>query len=126
MLHSDGRIETDIYYKDTNSHDYLHYNSHHPEHVKKNIPYTLAKKIIVFCSSCFVDKRLDELRRSLLACGYPANVINKGFHNARLQGPAPDPNSKKRPLPFVTTYNSNLDSRKILSTSKELLSKVTD
>ena len=33
---SDGKIETDIYYKDTNSHDYLHYNSHHPEHVKNN------------------------------------------------------------------------------------------
>ena len=70
--------------------------------------------------------RLDELRRSLLACGYPAHVINRGFHNARLQGPAPDPSKKKKALPFVTTYNSNLDSRKILSTSKELLSNICD
>ena len=126
MLHSDGKIETDIYYKDTNSHDYLHYSSHHPEHVKNNIPYTLAKKIIVFCSSRFVDMRLEELRKSLLACGYPAHVISKGFHNAKLQGPAPDPSKKKKSLPFVTTYNSNLDSRKILSTTKGLLSNVRD
>ena len=126
MLYSDGKIETDIYYKDTNSHDYLPYNSHHPEHVKKNIPYTLAKKIIVFCSSQFVDIRLEELRKSLLKCGYPAHIISRGFHNARLQGPAPDPSKKKKALPFVTTYNSNLDSRRILSTSKELLSNIND
>ena len=126
MLYSDGTIETDIYYKETNTHDYLHYNSHHPEHVKNNIPYTLAKKIVVFCSSRFVEMRLAELRASLLACGYPAYIINKGFHNARLQGPAPDPSKKKKALPLVTTYNSNLDSRRILSTSKELLSNVRD
>ena len=28
--HEDGNIETDVYYKETNSHDYLDYHSHHP------------------------------------------------------------------------------------------------
>ena len=102
------------------------YNSHHPPHVKNNIPYTLAKKIIVFCSSRFVEKRLDELRTSLLACGYPSHIIEKGFHNARLQGPAPDPKFNKKALPMVSTYHSNLDSKKIIATSRELLSKAKD
>ena len=39
-----GDILTDIYYKATNTHDYLSYDSHHPQHVKDNIPYVLAKK----------------------------------------------------------------------------------
>ena len=39
---------TDIFYKDTNSHFYLDYHSHHPSHMKDNIPYSLAKKLICF------------------------------------------------------------------------------
>ena len=34
ILHQNGRLETDIFYKETNSHDYLNYFSHHPEHIK--------------------------------------------------------------------------------------------
>ena len=49
ILHQNGRLETDIFYKETNSHDYLNYFSHHPKHTKQNIPYNLAKRIIVFC-----------------------------------------------------------------------------
>ena len=37
ILHQNGRLETDIFYKETNSHDYLNYFSHHPEHTKQNI-----------------------------------------------------------------------------------------
>ena len=49
-LHQNGRLETDIFYKETNSHDYLNYYSHYLEHTKQNIPYNLAKLIIVFVS----------------------------------------------------------------------------
>ena len=38
ILHSDRTIETDIYYKDTNAHDYLPYDSAHPDHSKDNVP----------------------------------------------------------------------------------------
>ena len=43
-------ISTDIFYKETDSHFYLDYHSHHPQHIKDNIPYGLAKKIVVFVS----------------------------------------------------------------------------
>ena len=45
ILHPSGKIETDIYYKPTNNHFYLDFNSHHPNHTKSNIPYNLAKRI---------------------------------------------------------------------------------
>ena len=56
ILHNSGTIDTDIYYKPTNTHDYLHYDSHHPSHIKQNIPYNLAKKIIVFTSDSKKEK----------------------------------------------------------------------
>ena len=111
-----------IYYKDTNSHDYLQYDSHHPEHTRKNIPFNLAKKIIVFCSNSETEKeRLSELKTNLLKCKYPEHVIGKAFHNAKLQGPSPNPNTKKNILPFVTTYHSNLDSKRTVSLCNDLL-----
>ena len=37
ILHEDNSVETDIYYKPTNTHDYLPYNSDHHDHTKNNI-----------------------------------------------------------------------------------------
>ena len=51
-----GRVKTNVFYKVTNAHDYLPYDSHHPTHVKNNIPYVLAKRIIVFTT----DSELQE------------------------------------------------------------------
>ena len=48
ILHRDGSVETDVFYKTTNSHDYLPSNSHHPKHTRENVPYNLAKRIVVF------------------------------------------------------------------------------
>ena len=48
ILHSDRTIDIDIYYKDTNTHDYLPYDSAHPAHFRDNVPYNLAKRIIIF------------------------------------------------------------------------------
>ena len=50
FLEQNGRLETDIFYKETNSYDYLYYFSHHLEHTKQSIPYNLAACIIVFVS----------------------------------------------------------------------------
>ena len=97
ILHTNSNtIETDIYYKITNSHGYLPFNSDRPEHIKKNIPFNLAKKIITFVSNDEkVEYRLNELKEWLLNCGYPINTINKSFHNAKLQGPRPRTNTKR-------------------------------
>ena len=67
ILHEDMTVETDIYYKLTNAHDYLPYDSTHPEHIKNNLPYNLTKRIIVFISKPRkVQLRLEELKRYLI------------------------------------------------------------
>ena len=120
ILHQDGRIETDIYYKDTNTHDYLDYHSSHPKHVKDNIPFTLAKKIHVFCSDPVTeDNRLEELRQHLLKCNYDPRIIDRGFRNAFLQGPAP-PKADKN-ITFVSTFSPNYDIHHVTKKAQKLL-----
>ena len=123
ILHQNGWLETD--YKETNSHDYLNYFSHHPEHTKQNIPCNLAKRLIVFVSDEEkMNERLSELRTWLLSCSYPLAIIDKAFVNAKLQGPAPK--KEEIVILFVSTHYSNLDSKCISITTNSLLSNVKD
>ena len=127
ILHENGKVDTDIYYKETNTQDYLNYQSHHPIHVKKNIPYNLAKRIIVFVSNeKTMNYRLKELKEWLINCNYPESIINKAFHNAKLQGPAPNPENDKETIPYVTTYFTNYCSRNIVNTANECFKNSND
>ena len=63
ILHSDNTAEGHIYYKDTNAHNYVPYNSAQQKHCKDNLPYNLAKCIIVSVSNDEkVEMRLEELK----------------------------------------------------------------
>ena len=125
ILDNDGRIETDIYYKPTNSHKYLDYHSFHPTHCKNNIPYALAKRIIVFVTNTTkMEYRLDQLRCWLRKCNYPNNVIEKGIHNARLQGPGFPPKMKNDSIPFVSTLMSNYNADSMVNSIRTQISSV--
>lgn len=126
ILTERNEIETDIYYKSTNSHDYLNYDSDHPEHTKENIPFNLAKRIICFVSNeDNMKKRLNELREFLKDNNYPNEVIEKGIFKAKLQGPAPKPLTTST-LPFVTTNFSNIKMDHIVSKANSLLKNTTN
>ena len=72
LLHENCYVESDIFYEETNNHDYLNYDSHHPNHMKYNIPFSFTNRILVFVSDeQKVALRLKELRIWLLNCGYP-------------------------------------------------------
>ena len=75
-LHSDNTVETYIYNKDTNAHNYL-CDSAHPKYCKDNLLYNLAKRITVFASNDEkVEMILKELKNWLKDCNYPDDVIN--------------------------------------------------
>ena len=119
--HRDGTIETDVFYKSTNIHDYLDYFIHHPKNVKDNITFNLAKRITIFCSDLIVEKqRLKGLRHWLLTCDYPEKLINVKFFKAKLQGPAPNPETPKVVIPFFTTHFSNCVAHNIIEATKSL------
>ena len=125
-LNDDGDIWTDVFYKPTNTHEYLNYQSHHPTHVKNNIPCCLAKRIVVFTSKeDSMKKNLDDLRRWLLNCGYPSEVIDKGIYNAKLQGPAP-PKDITKIIPLISPYNNNYNNSSVLQATKSFIRQAKD
>ena len=124
LLHENGYVETDTFYKKTNTHYYLNYHSHHPNHIKYNISLNLGKHILVFVSDeQKVALGLKELRKWLLNCGYPETVIDESFFNAKLQGPANKPANSKSILPLVSTYYSNFDMRNIIKSINQKLNQ---
>ena len=69
-----------MYYKDTNTHDYLPYDSAHPESCRKNISYNLAKRIIIVVTELEkVKLRLNKLKILLKSNKYPDYIISSAF-----------------------------------------------
>jgi hypothetical protein len=122
MVDQDGITYTDVFYKPTNSHDYLHFDSFHPNHTLQNIPFCLAKRIVVFCSDGDVmEERLSEMKQLLIACKYPTKVIEKGIFNAKLQGPAPPKTNRDNIITYTHQNMSNFKFNHILTTASNLL-----
>ena len=58
----EGVIETDLFVKPTDSHQYLQSSSCHPFHCKKGIPYSQALRLNRICSETnSFDKRCNDL-----------------------------------------------------------------
>ena len=112
LYKENNSLKTDIFYKKTDSHDYLPFGSCHPRHTKQNIPYTLARMI---CS--IVDDplrklyRLEELKFWLLKSGYEEDIIDsktnmlKNICTSDLRKKVVR-EKEKQPLIFVQTRNS--------------------
>ena len=73
----------DIFYKDTDTREYLPFNSCHVHHVKINIPYNLCRSICTIVEDRdIMYERLYDLKTNLIKCRYPINVINSAIHKA--------------------------------------------
>ena len=75
VINESGKLETDVYVKPTDSHQYLHYSSCHPSGCKKSIPYSIpyaqAMRLRRNCSkTCFFEKRVLNLYNYLTERGY--------------------------------------------------------
>ena len=110
ILNSKNEISTDVHYKDTNTHDYLPCGSVHPESCEKNVPYNLAKRIILFVTDPEkVELRLNKLRIWLKSNKYPDHIISNAFYNTKLLGPAPKPKNNFKNIHFVASFHKDTD-----------------
>ena len=74
----EGVIETDLYVKPTDSHQYLQSSSCHPFHCKKGIPHSQALRLNRICSETnSFDKRCNDLEIFLLERGYSSTLVRK-------------------------------------------------
>ena len=83
VKNQNGKIETDIFYKETDSRQYLLFYSCHPRHTKVNIPYNLARRIRTIVSDdTTLNNRMEELKCFLNKEKYPEQVIDYGVKRA--------------------------------------------
>ncbi len=81
-----GRIWTDLYCKPTDSHNYLHFTSAHPEHNKLSLPYSQYLRLKRICS-----RDEDFLRHSQMITfhfvrrGYPKKLLRKAFDKVNVR-----------------------------------------
>jgi hypothetical protein len=80
MENVNGQLFTKVYHKPSYEPYYLPFNSVHPMHIKKNIPFTMLYRAIKYCSTfqTYLDER-EKLRMALLLNKYPGDFINKQF-----------------------------------------------
>ena len=83
IIQNEGDISVDIYYKTTDTHQYMPFNSCHPRHIKTNIPYNQARRICTIVEDPNTrKKRLKELYGFLRNRGYPDTLIKSGIQKA--------------------------------------------
>ncbi len=106
------KIETDIFYKQTDTHQYLNFHSCHPKHTKKGVPFNLARRICTIVSDATLrNKRLEELQNFLVKQRYPIELIKNGISRAKDITVTELRNIKDRStenvIPLVITQNPN-------------------
>jgi hypothetical protein len=74
----DDKLFTSVYHKLSYEPYYLPFNSTHPMHMKKNIPFTMLLRAIRYCSTfeAYLDE-CDRLRMALLLNKYPGKFIDQ-------------------------------------------------
>ena len=75
---------TDLYRKETDKIQYLLPSSCHPSHIFKNVPYSLALRLVRICSDkSDLEKRLEELKNMLKSRNFNTNIINAAITKAK-------------------------------------------
>ena len=71
VIYNNGVIETDLYTKPTDKHQYLFRTSCHPQGCKKSIPYAQALRLRGICSTSEAfEQRAADLTKFLVYRGY--------------------------------------------------------
>ncbi|CAF2019617.1 unnamed protein product [Rotaria magnacalcarata] len=82
----DGQLYTAVFQKPSYEPYYLPFNSIHPLHMKKNIPFAMLLRAIRYCSTfeSYLNER-EKLRMVLLLNKYPNKIVDEQFNNMLLK-----------------------------------------
>ena len=79
---------TDLYCKATDCHQYLHYESCYPDHMKKSSVYSQGLRIKRLCSdSERLQQHLSSLKGWFCERGYPEDIIDEQLQRVKSRGP---------------------------------------
>ena len=108
-----SNIETDIFYKPTDSKSYLLFSSCHTKHTKTNIPFSLARRLkLIISNPNTLQIRFEELIEFLRNQGYPLSLITRGIEKANaldrgelLNQTQNNKSNQKNIIPLINTHN---------------------
>ena len=76
-----GKLETKVYRKPTDTFSYLHPKSFHPPHTKNSIIYSQALRYNRICTSQQDrEKQTKELKQAFSSLGYKDNIVDQIFY----------------------------------------------
>jgi len=125
-------VYTELYTKDTDTHNYLHYTSSHPAHCKKGGPYGEFLRIRRNCHKLEdFEKHSNARKQDYLRRGYPTNVLDTALDKARhcdrkelLKEKPKDMTKNRDRIPLIVTFNpANPNLRKIIDKHWHLVEK---
>ena len=112
---SGTNISTDLYTKPTDSHNYLYYDSAHPQRCKDSIPYSQFLRIRRICTlNEDFDRNVIELCKHFLRRKYPLKLLHqaatlaRGKDRATLLEPTINPDTRtveEDKVFLITTYH---------------------
>ena len=71
-------MATDLYFKETDRHQYLHYQYFHPDHMKSSIVYSQALRLKRNCTfEIDFNRHLVNMKDWFLARGYPEKLVKE-------------------------------------------------
>lgn len=109
----EGNLETDLYTKPTDTHQYLLTTSCHPKHCKDSIPYSQALRLRRICSKEETfQTRLEEMKQHFLHRGYNRETVESQMQKAanipREESLQPQERRVEQRTPLITTYDPRL------------------
>lgn len=123
----DHKILTSIYYKPTDSHSYLPYDSCHPKHVLDSIPYSQFLRLRRICSDD--DDFLTQsftMSQFFSHRGYPSHLIRRTLEAVKAVSRSsllvPHDKSTKDIVPLVVGYSPNVTT--VVQKTKSLFNSI--
>ena len=114
LYKTDNCIKTEIYHKETDVDTVLPYDSCHPRHILRNIPFNAARRIKSLTDDPEkVESNFDKLRIKFMKAKYPIGIIETAIDSARKLTTyelrcTKNKDENNNVLAFVHTYDPSL------------------
>ena len=107
---SSGKLQTSLYVKPTDCHQYLHFQSSHPKHTKKSIVYSQTLRVSRACSQEEDYKNYcNQMKSWFLKRSYPEHLIDTEMQKVKFKSREKTEKSKLKGVTFVVTYHPSLN-----------------
>ena len=108
-------LDTDLFFKPTDAHRFLHYNSAHPNHTFSSVVFSQGLRYLRIISDRLVLRfRLNDLTKFFIDCGYPVKLVTEVLADVYKKTRCLNYNNNSVSnapfmIPWVTTYGPGIE-----------------